>query len=291
MVLFILMAAGAALVKSGVINKTGTKQMTDVLLFLVTPMLIIHAFEVPFDPSMLKWLGVAAAGAIFTHIIGIILGICFFRKEPTDKQRIYRFAVIYSNSGFMALPLIQAVVGIRGVFYGAAYLVVFTVFVWTLGVYMMSGGRMPVKRLLLNPGILGTVVAVIVFFFSIKLPMPIHSVVSMLAGLNTPLAMIVIGAFLAGVCWDKTFFKKEIPIAALLRLLVIPGILFLILYPFNLPSELYVACMISASAPTAAITSLFAAKFGKDTELSGKLVAFSTLLSVVTMPLWVALAG
>ena len=287
--LLLMISAGFILSKKNIVQEQGIKQMTNILLYLVSPMVILRAFDMPFDPNLFVGLGVAVVCAIITHLLGITLGFLFIRKRLGESKPIYRFAVIYSNCGFMALPLIQATIGNEGLFYGVAYVFVFTIFVWTQGMHMICHKRISLWQIIINPGIIGTGIAIILFVFSIKLPDFIKNTVDILSGVNTPLAMIIIGASLAGVSWDKTFFKKEILISTMLRLLIIPGVLYFILSFFNPQETIYKACMISASAPIAAYLPLFSAKYEKDTELAGKLVAFSTVCSMITMPIWVML--
>lgn len=292
-VLFLLIGAGYTVTKAGLLTKSGANQMTNVLLTLVTPSVIINAFEIPFDKSKLIWLCVAAASAVATHILGILIGKPFFRKSSEQKLPVYRYAITYSNCGFMALPLIQAIAGAEGVFYGAVYVVVFNLFAWTHGVMLMSGGKgnISLKRVLINPGVIGTCIALILFFFSLNLPSPVHSAVQMLASLNTPMAMVVIGAFLSNVNFKSALLQKEIYLVSAIRLLVIPLVVIFVLHWLKLPEPLYKACVISASAPCAANASLFASRFSKDTGLAGELVAFSTACSIMTMPLLLLLVG
>lgn len=291
--LFLLIAAGYTVTRAGLLTKSGADQMTNVLLTIVTPSVIINAFEIPFDKSKLMWLCVAAASAVATHILGILIGKPFFKKSSEAKQPVYRYAITYSNCGFMALPLIQAIAGAEGVFYGAVYIVVFNLFAWTHGIMLMSGGKgnISLKRVFINPGVIGTSIALILFFFSLSLPSPVHTAVQMLANLNSPLAMVVIGAFLTNVNFKSALLQKEIYLVSSVRLLAIPLIVIFILHWLNLPEPLFKACVISASAPCAANVSLFASRFLKDTGLAGELVAFTTACSIITMPLLLLLVG
>ena len=287
LILFLLIAAGYLVTRTGLITEFGAKQMTNVLLFLITPAVVVSAFETPFDSSRLAGLGISAASAAATHLLGIYLSKLCFRKHPEDRQCVYRCAVIYSNCGFMALPLIDALIGREGLFYGAAYILVFNIFVWTHGIMIMSGDRGSVKarQIFINPGVIASGLALVMFFLSVTLPPPIQGAVRMLANVNTPLAMIVIGAFLARVSVRSIFSKTEVYIAAALRLLAVPLIILLALSRLGLPEALFKTCVISACAPPAATVSLFSARFSRDAGLAGELIAFATAFSIVTMPL------
>ena len=138
-----------------------------------------------------------SALAIFLSL-GLSYG--FFRKEPPQRQKVLRFATIFSNAGFMGLPLVEGIVGDKGVIYGSFFIVVFNLICWTYGFRMMSGGqRMSWKVLLLNPGIIGLIFGLPIYFLKIPIPAVLAEPVGFFADLNTPLAMLVIGSYVAKV--------------------------------------------------------------------------------------------
>ena len=284
--LFILIGTGYAITKFGLVTQSGAKQMTSVLLTLVTPAVIINAFAIPFDRSKLAGIGIAFAVAVASNALGLLIGLLLFRKEPQDSRRVYKFAIMYSNVGYMAIPLINAALGPDAVMYGVMAIIAFNVFAWSHGIILMADkSEVSVKRILLSPGILGTCAALLIFFFSLNIPTPVLSAVKMLANINTPLAMIIVGAFIANVDFKSILTQKGIYLATAVRLIIIPLTIISVLRCFALPELIYKTCVISASAPVAANTSLFAVRYSRDAKLAGKLVAFSTLCSILTMPL------
>lgn len=108
--------------------------------------------------------------------------------------------------------------------------------------------------------------------------------------LNTPMAMIMFGTYLANTDLKTMFREKKIYLAAALKLLVLPALMLLIFRLCGVTGALLTSCIISASAPTANNTVMFAAKYGRDTGLSSKVVAVITFLSILTMPLMIALS-
>ena len=194
-ILFILIGIGFVGTKAGIIKKEGVSTITEIMLYIVTPCVIIHAFQRDFEPSLLKGFLIAFGAAILSHVICIILGKLFIQNEDDDKKRLFRFGVIFSNCGFMSLPLLDALLGSEGVFYGASYVAVFNLFLWSYGLVLMDtkGGALSVKKILLNPGVIPVVIGLIFFFTSFRLPNIIGIPVEYLAALNTPVPMLVIG--------------------------------------------------------------------------------------------------
>ena len=250
--------------------------MTDIVLYVVTPCVMVNAFQREFSFDLLGQVFLAAGIALAILILSILLTKLVFHDKDIARRKVLQFSVVFSNCAFMSLPLQKALLGDEGMFFGSIFVAIFNIVVWTFGLVDMSGDRkmLSAKRLALNPGIIGFVASMIIFVTGVQLPVFISSPIGHLANLNTPLPMLIIGYYLA----------------LALRLIVIPvGTLFA-LAPFGINRNLVIAFVIACSAPTAATCTMFSAKFNRDVELSVGVVASSTLLSIVTMPLVVSLA-
>lgn len=292
LILFILIGFGFAGNKAGIINKEGSKVMSDIVLYFVTPCLIINSFNIEFDKSKLQGLLICLIGFFLIMFASIIIVHLLFRGRNKQKNRVLRFAVVFSNAGYMGIPLQKAVLGDEGVFYGSVCVAVFNIMVWTYGLICMSGDKksMSIKKLILNPGIIGVTVGLIVFLFSVSLPTPVSSVLESMAALNTPMAMMVIGFNLAGSNILAALKDKSVYIVSLLRLVVVPIASLFVLLLCGVRGSVLVSLVVAASAPVAAATSVFAIKYENDVNTSVNLVAFTTLLSIITMSAIVALA-
>ena len=292
LVLFLLVAVGYAGGKAKWFGHEAVRGCTELVLLVATPCVIIQSFQKPFDRSMLAGLGAAALIALGVHAAAIGLTHLVFRDKDEARRRVLRFGTVFSNAGYMSLPLQQALLGEEGVFYGAAYVAVFNLIVWSCGVLEMSGDRknLSVKKLVLNPGMIGLAFGLPIFLFSIPLPEVIAAPIDHLAALNTPLPMIIVGVYLADTKLMSIWKDARCYLAAGLRLLVIPLATLVVLLLCGVRGTLLTACVIAASAPCAAATTMFATRYQQDTALSVNLVSMTTLLSVVTMPLVVGLS-
>lgn len=286
-IIFILMLIGFVLSKTGILKEDGIGQMTDILLMLVTPCVLINAYQKEFSTDLLIGLLAAAFFSLVINIAGIIICTIVFRREETKKYRVSIFGAVYSNCGFMAIPLLSAAMGADGVFYGSAYLAVFTILYWTHGICLYGGSleEISVKRIITNPGIVGTAIALILFFFQIKLPYVIKESVGYIAGLNTPLAMLVMGAYLTKVDFKKAVKNLSLYEVSGLRLIIIPILAVFLAKIFNIDDTIAKSVVISASCPTAAITALFAVKYRLDAVYAAEIVSLTTVFSIITIPL------
>ena len=291
--LFIIMAIGYLLYRVKLVDDKSVTGMTNVLLWAVTPCLLVETFSRPFDLSLAVSLGIFALAAFLAKVASALISVLIFRRGVYDDRVILRYSTIFSNCGFMGLPLAQALYGDEGVMYASIFVAVFNLCQWTWGFAMMSGKGAPMKKLLLNPGIIGLVLGLPLFFFSIQLPDMIFYPIQSVASVNTPLAMIVIGCHLAQTDLREAIRQPRVHIACLVRLIGLP-LLFLAIFallPIPLTPLALAVLVIELSAPTAATTVLIGGMCGRNTELGGQCVALSTLASVITLPLIATLAA
>ena len=213
-------------------------------------------------------------------------------KDPEEsRQIVLRFGTVFSNCGYMALPLQQAILGNDGVFYGAAFIAVFNLVNWTYGLFLMGGKetKITAKKVFINPGVIGISIGLLLFLTPLELPTLILSPVQSLAALNTPLPMLIIGYYMAKITSFSVLKDKKLVLSICLRLVFLPLCVFGILYACGLRGTLFTSMVIAASAPTAANTVVFSAMFKRDSSLAVAQVAISTLFSILTMPLIVSL--
>lgn len=292
LVLCCLMALGFICNKIHWLDAKAVKSITNIVLFFVTPCVIIDSFSRDVDPSLISGLIVAAVIAFFTFGFSIAFAHLCIKDKDKDIERVYRYASIFGNCGFMALPLEHAVLGDIGTFYGTAFIAMFNLIVWTYGVWLMSGDKANIKAkaLLTNPGLIGTVIGILLLVTGFRFPSVISTTIGYMADLNTPLPMIVIGYYLGNLSVKKIVSNKKQYLIAFYRLLLIPGVMLVIMHFAKVDPVVMVVSTIAASAPTAANTAMFATLYDKDAELGAQLMSVTTLLSLITLPLLVALA-
>ena len=304
-VLFVLMGAGAAMRRLRLIGEGAVDGMVNMLMFVVTPCVIVDCFQRPFDSSMLSGLGLAFVIAVAGHLAIIAIARLFVRPRNDDVRRTLQLAAVFSNAGFMGIPLEQAILGPKGVFYGVVYVVVFNLFIWTWGVARMEKGRrkkgegrsvepsgVGVWKMVANPGTVGIALGLPLFLLSAKLPPVLATSVHHVANLNTPMAMVVIGYSLAGAKFGRVAKMGSVYLASGLRLVVHPLVMVAALAPFaaRLDRDMALALVIASSAPVAAMVAMFASKFRRDVDVGVAVVSATTLASIVTMPPVIAFA-
>lgn len=293
-ILFIVAMVGFVCHKTGIYTDKAAKLATNLLFYIVAPAIIIRSFlSMEYNSGALKGLFMAFLGGTLFHIVGMIFSAVMFKKGDRDTACIFKYAVTYGNVGYMALPLAQAVLGAEGVFYCSAILVPFNIFSFTHGVSIMQSGRekekFNFKKLIANPGVVGVVIGLPLFLSGVTVPDVIYQPISYIADLNTPLAMVMFGTYLASADWKTLFSDKRIFSAALVKIILMPLITIGALKLMGFGGTLLTACVLSSAAPTANNTVMFAAKYDRDAALASKVTAFISVLSIVTMPVMIAL--
>ena len=290
LILFIMILVGFVISKKGLLSGDGAMQMTNVLLYIVTPSVIISSFDsMEFSLKAASDLSVASICAVITHAVGFLIPFLIFRKNEKRLKTVLICSTALTNCGFMGVPMAEAVLGEKGVFLASVYIAIFNIFVWTLGFSMFSSGKFNIKKAIINPGVIGTLIGFVLFFSRLNLPEIVSTPIGFMASMNSPLAMIVIGYYLSVSPLKITKTDLPLLLSVGLRLIAIPLICLGIFALIGIKGDLLSACVIPACAPSAAIVMMFAAKFGGDTEAASKGMSYAHILSVVTMPLMITL--
>lgn len=294
LILYLIAGVGFVTDKTGIFKQADGKRLIDLLFNVILPIAIIHTFmSMEYSQEHVRGIFIAFVCAFATHIFGALVSLLTFRKRSPKEKGIYHYATILSNAAFLALPLAKSVIGGEGIFYCSVYVAVFNMVAFTWGIYEISGreAKLNFKKLVLNPGSISVIIGLPLFFLHPEVPYFIEYPMEIIGNCNSPLAMIVFGTFLANSDFKNMFAKKELYFVSFLRLVFIPLCMVGLFYVCGVRGSLLVAMTISASAPAATNTAMYAAKYNNDPALGSELAAQSSILSIATMPVVVALAS
>lgn len=291
-VMFILIAIGVISRKKNLLNKESTRMLSNFVLNIVTPCLIINAFNREYNARDTRGLLLAFILAIVFFIIATTTINIFIRKSDGNKYRIERLATVYSNCGFMAFPLLIAVLGQHSVFFGTAFVTVFNLFLWSNGIAMLSSPKaLSFKKIFINPGTIGTYIGLLIYFLRIPIPLVVGETIGHLNNLNTPLGMIITGVFLAEIDVKSILKNYRMYYVSLLRLIIYPIVFLALIKVFGI-STLFgqakmvaVVSVICSACPSAASVILLSAKMDLDEAYGAELLSATTLLSIISLPI------
>ena len=290
MKMFFILLLAFVCYKIGLVDQNGNKSVSNLLLMVVNPILIITVYQTDYDPSLVRGLLLAFAAAAAAHVLGIIISTLIIRPKSSNDYCIERFNAMYSNCGFIGIPLIGSVLSDTGVFYLTAYMVMFNLF--SLDTRRHTDGEKVhtpknLKEGILSPMFIATLTAVLLFFLQLKIPAVLLDSMNYIADMNTPLAMMVAGFSVAQADIRKMCRNLRLYYTAAVKLLIIPLCTIPLLMLFHLPSEISMTMLIAAACPAATTGTMMAIRFKQNYTYSSEIFAMSTVLSVVTIPLLV----
>ena len=289
-IMFILLGIGFFLYKKQMITNQGSKDIGKILLYIVIPVVIISSFWIEQSPEKTIALVQSAAISAVCMFLAVFVSWLVFGK----RNGISCFSSAFSNAGFIGIPLVQAVLGSDAVFYISIMIVLINALQWTFGVYMISGNKdvMNIKAVIKNPIVISVIIGLILYFFNIPCPEMAATLFSSIKGLNTPLAMIVSGVFLAQSNLVSMLTKKEVWTVSLFRLVLIPLVTMLVFWiiPFG-TLDIKLAVLIASACPVGSNAAIFAQQYDKSYTEAVEYVCMSTLLCLMTLPIVVTIAS
>ena len=288
-IMFLYMAIGGLLFQKGLITKEGSKSLANLLLYVVLPCVVVKSFCVARTPERMSGLLVSFLAALGILLLAMAVSHLLFKKNPIDD-----FGAAFSNAGFMGFPLVAAVQGSEAIFYAAGFVALLNALQWTYGQSLISGdpGYRSPKAILKNPLVLSLLLGILIFCFEIPMPAIASDLLAALAALNAPLAMVILGVYLAQTDPKTLFNDPHLYVVAAARLVLIPLLTALVLK--LLPAQyaaIATTLVIVAAAPIGSNVAVYAQKLGKDYAYAVRGVCLSTLLSAITMPLLMLLVG
>ena len=290
LVMLIYLLIGFFLFRKKLVGVQGSADLGRMLLYVVMPTAIIKSYIADFSPDMLAELAVSFAAALLSLILAILISRAAFRKE----ESLERFGAAFSNAGFIGIPLVQMTLGSDAVFYIASFVALLNILQWTYGVLIMTRDRSAVsaKKIATNPIVISFLIGLSLFFLPFTLPETLESVVTTVSGMNGPLAMIILGVYLAQIPLKSLFKDGVVLRCTLMRLVVIPLLTIPVLMIFPARYTLIkFAVLIAAAAPVGSNVAIFAQIYDLDYTRAVKEICLSTLLCIVTLPLISGIAG
>lgn len=287
--LLLMILAGAACCKWGVFKPKEKAVLSNLLLYLVVPAMVLDSYMVEFDPATFHNLLLTFGLGTVALVVGLLVAYLATVGTQKDKRAIIWFACAFSNAGYMGFPLIRALFGEEGLLYASAFVTVFNILVWTVGATMLTGQADPkqiVRSVVTCPCILAVAAGLIIYLARIPVPEIIAGPVESVGDMNTPLSMIITGATIAS-SELRTLLRNPNLLRTLgVRMLLIPAVTLGLFALLRLHGTVPTIVLLLEACPTAAITTMFAIQYKQDEELAAGAVVFSTLSSIVILPLY-----
>lgn len=285
-IMFLIIFIGFICYKVNLIDKEVNKKLSSILLMLINPILIFNSYQQEFSKELLNGLLISFVLAVITHVFGILISLILKKGKNKTDTMIEQFSCVYSNCGFMGIPLVYGIFGDEGVLYLTAYMTIFNIFIWTHGLMLMVGkqDKKSLIKTLLSPTLIAIIIGFILFVTQIKIPSIIQGTFVYIADMNTPLAMLIAGVTIAQTNLKVVIRKIGIYMVVLIKLIIIPIVLLLVYSRFPISNAVITTAILAAACPTATTGTLFALRYNKNALYASEIFAVTTLVSLVTIP-------
>lgn len=289
-IMFVLMCLGFGFYRIGFISDRGSGDIGKILLYMVIPVVIVRNFLIERSAENVEALISSTLISLIAMAVAVGVSWAVFGR----KDGVSNFSTSFSNAGFIGIPLVSAALGGNAIFYISMMIVLINVLQWTYGVYVMTGNRevMKPQKIAVNPIVIAVGIGVVLFVTQIRMPVIVTDVFDLIAGLNTPLAMMVSGVYLAQSDLKAMFFRKKIYVVSFLRLILIPALTLLVFrfLPFG-SSTVKMAVLIAAACPVGSNVAIFAQAYQADYRSAVEQVCMSTIFCLFTLAAVVLAAG
>ena len=288
--LFLILFATAALVKGGILKTEYSRVLSRLSLYFVTPCVIFSSFRKELTPEITQGLLIAAALAVGFQALFFLIAALYRRiRKATEVERA---SVVFTNVGNLIIPLVAFVKGQDWVIYTSAYILVFNVLFWTVGIRMFdSENKLSIRKALLNPNILAIVAGLILLFTGLRLPEPLDLAVSDVAAMIGPLSMMITGMVVGGMTFRGMFANRRVFEVLFVRMILASGLAVFaaVLAARLLPVDRTIVMipLLAALAPSASNINQVAILYNHDAPYASAINVLTTLSCIATIPLWV----
>lgn len=287
LILAVLMAVGFVGGKTKVLGEIESDAMTKVLTQIALPALTISAFSVGFSKETINGVIIVLILAFLSHLFAAVIGRFAFIKYNRDQNVVLRFGNTFSNSSFMGLPFIYALMGETALLYGSIYMIAFHVLLWTYGENLLKidKEKFNVTVFIKNPAIIALIIGSIIFFINRPLPVVMATPISMLSSLTSPLAMLILGEKISQIKFKEVFSNLSLYYFTFIKLLVTPLLIAIILSFFPIDPLIKNVVIIMQALPVAVLSVVLSQKHNVDYKLASKITIITHVLSILTLPI------
>lgn len=288
--LFVYMLVGYYGEKKGILTGESRKGITDLLVAILLPCMIVDSFRMDFSMELLSAGGSILMVAVFLSFLALALGKVCFNRYSSERKKILQYGILVANSGFAGLAVIEGAYGAEGVFLASIFIIPNRIFMWTAGVSLFEqqegtkkSNKEMIKTILLNPGIIAVFIGLGRMILGLTLPAFVDNAISALGSCTAPISLVIIGGILSHVDW-RIVFDKDTFFATGMRLLFLPAIALVIMNLLQFPPLETAVTVILTGMPMGSSTAILGEKYGADSKFASQCIFVSTLFSLFTVP-------
>lgn len=289
--MFFLMLVGVLLRLTGLIDDRAKKSLTDIILYAILPCNIIKAFSSNISGCGAEDFATILIIAIAVQVMALFISKFLYGFIKKGKKEVYQYGTVCSNSGFLGNPIAEGVFGTTGLMYAAVFLIPQRIVMWSAGVSFFSKEDNRVetyKKVLTHPCMVATYIGLLIMIFNFKIPSFINGAITALSNCTTAMTMVYVGTILVDINIKKLINLQQIYFS-FIRLIAMPFVVYVVCFIAKIDPLISGVCVLLTGMPAGSTTSLLAAKYEADEDAAAQSVVFTTILSIITIPIWSAI--
>ncbi|MBO4750176.1 MAG: AEC family transporter [Lachnospiraceae bacterium] len=297
-VIVILVAIGIYLQKRGVVDTLTSKKISAIVVDVCNPALIMASIlSGDITATHGDLLIAAGLGAAFYALL-ILLGFMLpriLRAQP-DKRRFYNLMTVYTNTGFLGIPVARAVLPANAILYVIVINVFYSLLFYTHGLTVLGKGknadanektRHPLLNVI-NPGTVMAILSLVVFWFKLELPPLVSNTIQYIGNATVFLSMTLLGVSIARSKIAESLKDARIWGYVALRMILLPIAIVFVMHALNFDPVATLAMCLMAAVPVGNLPMIQAEKIGEDTKILSSAIAVSTVISIVTITVFMS---
>lgn len=288
--LFLIMLVGVYGSKRNIITPEVNKALINILIEIALPFMILASFVFTYDETIKFNVLKTFIYSPIAYIIIALISALLLIPIKKDKRTILHFSNIFTNTGYIGFPILNAMYGAEAVIYGSVFNMFFVIFLWTYGIFLFTGSidrdnlKKELLNILFNPSILAVALGMLIMIFDIVIPELLLNTIRSVGNITGPLSMIIVGATLAKVEFKNSLKDLSIYYGMAIRLIIIPLVIYLISILIGDRGIVSNAVIVMSAMPAAAMTSILAENYELEAEYAATMVLMTTVFALFTIP-------
>lgn len=285
---FFIIALGFFVQKRKPFSSEALSQLSNLVVSFVMPFYIFYTTAVNSSINLLNKAPIIVLVGAAIPFLGFVIAPPLMKllNVPLEQKSAFRFCVMYANTAFLGIPISGFLFGSEGAFFAVMYnfgvmLVIFSIGIWVLS----SGNNNSIKSLLQNPMMWSMLVGIIFAVLGIHFPQWIDQPLSTLSNLTLPIALLVAGAQIGSIRFEKNGNTPYMITVTLSRLIVIPGLLIGLFALLSWQNPEHKVMILQSAMPVGISSTIFARNYGADSNFTAIATLWTTALSLITLPL------
>lgn len=292
-ILFTVCATGYVAKRLNLMDEDFDRKLSKLILSTTMPAMILAsvltADALPAPETVLWTLGVACLS--YVVLIAVGFGVTAALRIPHGRRGVFRFMLVFGNTGFMGFPVISTIYGPQGLILATIFNLTFNFLVFTVGVWFLAQDneygvkvRMNAKAFL-SPSIVACVVALVLTFAGVHGVPVVGAAMDTLGSFTTPAAMLIIGSSLANIPVRQLIGGPRLFVAAAFRLAITPLLIWFVFRWFVHDPLLLGVLVVISAMPVATNGTMLSYQYGGDTKTMAQGTFITTVCAIVTIPL------